>query len=334
MNVCLKGEVRSNDTHAFGGMSSEQSKPIQKKHNMKTMLFAFAVLTVALASQNASAQYQQLIYQQSFTGNGDPLTGTAVETAVSPESGFWSDQTGRFKLDGSVAGVWFSSATLPFTPTSGFVYTLEATLNATSGDDWNQLYMGFFDASGEDGGSTTVFDTASSWMGMDASGHWLVNGSHEGTTAGPLTFKIVLDTTGAQWTSKFYVNDFYISWKDQTFTTNPTISTVGFGTQSTTGGAISNFSLNAVSSLEPPTLTLLSFSTPVFEAGETTMNAQFTGNVGATYVIEYSPLLDGSWTPLAPVSTDGGTFSVNITETGDHTATWGNKLFFRAKNAD
>jgi hypothetical protein len=64
------------------------------------------------------------------------------------------------------------------------------------------------------------------------------------------------------------------------------------------------------------------------------MNAQFTGNVGATYVIEYSPLLDGSWTSLAPVSTDGGTFSVNITEAGDHTATWGNKLFFRARNAD
>jgi hypothetical protein len=288
---------------------------------------------MALASQNASAQYEEEIYQQSFTGNSNPLTGEHVDAAgFSVGSGFWSDQTGRFKLNGSVAGVWFSSATLPFTPVSGFVYTLEATLQASSGEDWNQLYMGFFNASGGD--STTVYTTASSWMGMDKSGHWLVNNSHEGTTAGPLTFKIVLDTTGSQWTSKFYVNDFYVSSKDQTFTTNPTISTVGFGTQSTTGGAISNFSLNAVSSLEPPTLTLLSFSPPVYAAGETTMNAQFTGNVGATYVIEYSPLLDGSWTSLAPVSTDGGTFSVNITEAGDHTATWGNKLFFRARNAD
>ena len=288
---------------------------------------------MALASQNASAQYEEEIYQQSFTGNSNPLTGEHVDAAgFSVGSGFWSDQTGRFKLNGSVAGVWFSSATLPFTPVSGFVYTLEATLQASSGEDWNQLYMGFFNASGGD--STTVFTTASSWMGMDASGHWLINNSHEGTTAGPLTFKIVLDTTETQWKSKFYVNDFYVSWKDQTFTTNPTISTVGFGTQANTGGAISNFSLNAVSSLEPPTLTLLSFSPPVYAAGETTMNAQFTGNVGATYVIEYSPLLDGSWTSLAPVSTDGGTFSVNITETGDHTATWGNKLFFRAKNAD
>lgn len=214
------------------------------------MLFASAVLTMALASQNASAQYQQVIYQQPFAGSSAPLTGEPVTIG----SGFWGDQTGRFKLNGSVAGVFFSSATLPFTPTVGNVYTMEATLNASSGDDWNQLYMGFFNASGGD--STTINSTASSWMGMDASGHWLVNGGHEGTTAGPLTFKIVLDTTETQWKSKFYVNDFYVSWKDQTFITNPTISTVGFGTQSTTGGTISNFSLNVVP--EPSTYFLMS----------------------------------------------------------------------------
>jgi hypothetical protein len=66
----------------------------------------------------------------------------------------------------------------------------------------------------------------------------------------------VLDTTGTQWKSKFYVNDFYVSWRDQTFITNPTISTVGFGTQSTTGGTISNFSLNVVP--EPSTYFLMS----------------------------------------------------------------------------
>jgi len=203
-------------------------------------------MAMALASQFASAA---LIYQQPFTGSSaSSLTGTAVTTGT----GFWSDQTGRFKLDGSVAGVFFSSATLPFTPTVGNIYTRQATLNASSGDDWNQLYMGFFNASGGD--STTINSTASSWMGMDASGHWLVNGGHEGTTPGPLTFKIVLDTTETQWKSKFYVNDFYA--KDQTFITNPTISTVGFGTQSTTGGTISNFSLNVVP--EPSTYILMS----------------------------------------------------------------------------
>jgi hypothetical protein len=219
----------------------------KKTKNMKTLTYSSAVLAMALTSQFASAA---LIYQQPFAGNSDSLTGTAVTTG----SGFWGDQTGRFKLNGSVAGVFFSSATLPFTPTVGNVYTMEATLNASSGDDWNQLYMGFFNASGGD--STTVNSTASSWMGMDKSGHWLVNNSHEGTTAGPLRFKIVLDTTGTQWKSKFYVNDFYVSWRDQTFTTNPTISTVGFGTQSTTGGTISNFSLNVVP--EPSTYFLMS----------------------------------------------------------------------------
>jgi hypothetical protein len=291
---------------------------------MKTMLFASAVLTMALASQNASAQYQQVIYQQPFAGSSAPLTGEPVTIG----SGFWGDQTGRFKLDGSVAGVWFSSATLPFTPESGFVYTLEATLNATSGDDWNQLYMGFFNASGGD--STTVNSTASSWMGMDKSGHWLVNNSHEGTTAGPLRFKIVLDTTGTQWKSKFYVNDFYVSWRDQTFTTNPTISTVGFGTQSTTGGTVASFSLSAKSM----TLKLENFSPPVYAEGNTSMLAEFSVGIDANYVIEYSPLLDGNWTSLQPVPSNGGILSLNIIEAGDHTATWGNKLFFRAKIAD
>jgi hypothetical protein len=215
---------------------------------MKTLTYSSAVLAMALASQFASAA---LIYQQPFTGSSaSSLTGTAVTTGT----GFWGDQTGRFKLDGSVAGVWFSSATLSFTPTVGNIYTMQATLNATSGNDWNQLYMGFFNASGGD--STTINSSASSWMGLDASGHWLVNGGHEGTTSGPLTLKIVLDTTETQWKSKFYVNDFYVSWKDQTFTTNPTISTVGFGTQNNTGGTISNFSLNVVP--EPSTYFLMS----------------------------------------------------------------------------
>ena len=216
---------------------------------MKKLTSTSAVLAMTLASQFASAA---LIYQQPFTGSSaSSLTGTAVTTG----SGFWGDQTGRFKLDGSVAGVWYSAATLSFAPTAGNIYTMQATLNATTGNEWTQLYMGFFNASGGD--STTINSSASAWMGMDDSGHWFVNGGHEGTTVlGPITFKIVLDTTETQWKSKFYVGDFYVSWKDQTFTTNPTISTVGFGTQENTGGTISNFSLNVVP--EPSTYFLMS----------------------------------------------------------------------------
>lgn len=94
-------------------------------------------------------------------------------------------------------------------------------------------------------------------MGVDQSGHWLVNGSHEGTTTGPLAFKIVLDTTGTNWMSKFFVGDFYVSWKDQTFTSVPTITTVGFGTQTTTGGNLSGFSLEGVAIPEPSTYALI-----------------------------------------------------------------------------
>ena len=213
---------------------------------VSTLLIALSALAISATA------HATLIYQQDFTGDSRvPLTGTKVGVG----DGFWSDQTGRFKQDGSVPGVWFSSLTLPFTPSSGYVYTLQATLEATTGEDWNQLYMGFFNSSGGD--STTVFNTAASWMGVDQSGHWLVNGSHEGKTTGPLAFKIVLDTTGTNWMSKFYVNDFNVSWKDQTFTSVPTITTVGFGTQSTTGGNLSGFSLEGVAVPEPSTYALI-----------------------------------------------------------------------------
>lgn len=214
---------------------------------VSTLLIALSALAIS-----ATAHATLIIYQQDFTGGStQPLGGSPVDIGT----GTWSDQTGRFQQDGSVPSVWFSSVTLPFTPSSGYIYTLQATLQATSGDDWNQLYMGFFNASGGD--STTVFNTAASWMGVDQSGHWLVNGSHEGTTTGPLAFKIVLDTTGTNWMSKFFVGDFYVSWKDQTFTSVPTITTVGFGTQTTTGGNLSGFSLEGVAIPEPSTYALI-----------------------------------------------------------------------------
>jgi hypothetical protein len=54
------------------------------------------------------------------------------------------------------------------------------------------------------------------------------------------------------------VNDFYVSWKDQTFTSVPTITTVGFGTQSTIGGNLSAFSLEGVAVVpEPSTYALI-----------------------------------------------------------------------------
>jgi hypothetical protein len=214
---------------------------------VSTLLIALSALAISATA------HATLIYQQDFTGDSRvPLTGTKVGVG----DGFWSDQTGRFKQDGSIPGVWFSSLTLPFTPSSGYVYTLQATLEATTGPDYDQLYTGFFNSSGGD--STTVYSTKASMMGVDQSGHWLINNSHEGTTSGPLAFKIVLDTTGTNWMSKFYVNDFYVSWKDQTFTSVPTITTVGFGTQSTIGGNLSAFSLEGVAVVpEPSTYALI-----------------------------------------------------------------------------
>jgi hypothetical protein len=69
---------------------------------------------------------------------------------------------------------------------------------------------------------------------------------------GVVAFEIRLDTTGAQWQTKWFVNNALI--RSETYATNPTINYVGFGRLLDTQGYVDNFALTVLP--EPTTLAL------------------------------------------------------------------------------
>jgi len=190
------------------------------------------------------------IYLEMFSGSGD-LNG--ADPDIRPGSETWT--ASLWQQDGTIAylGDRADSAWLPFTPQSGRVYTLAATVDAVttsvnSSGSWTAL--GF----GNDSDTTTFFappnntapwvlyratetpDQIVTWTGPGATGN-----ESEGTVAGPITLSIVLDTTSTNWTAEWFEGP--NSLRTHTYSPNPTITTVGFGRSNASNGPITTFSL-------------------------------------------------------------------------------------------
>jgi hypothetical protein len=164
--------------------------------------------------------------------------------------------------DGSTdAGAGDDNAFLAFTPESGKIYTLSATLDTPSGPSWAAI--GFV----EGADTTTDF-----WQNITvATVPWILYRSNtntdsfigrvdnwtpedEGDHAGPITMSIVLDTQGAAWTTEWFINGGSV--RTETLASNPTtITHVGLGRESGTSASFDNFSLTAVP--EPSAAALL-----------------------------------------------------------------------------
>ena len=237
---------------------------------------AAACTTLAMLGMAAGTASGSVIYSDSFPGSSSAtLNGTTP--AVDTGGATWTADT-AWRANGSVdesitSGAW--NAFLPFTPTSGRIYTLSEGINATA------------NAPG----------TSNSWVGLSflASGALGVplfeNSSGAGTNAAPLVLdyvpgsssqittytepglnggngyaysgtgvqnlKMVLNTGGTNWTVSFSDNGTALG---QAYTYaaggNPTIADVGFGT-SNASGQVSNFSLTSSPVPEPTTLGLV-----------------------------------------------------------------------------
>lgn len=184
-----------------------------------------------------------------------------------------------------------TAAYLPFTPSSGRVYQLQATLNDTSTlGNGRWLAVGFTQNTNE-----PLTTGPSRWV--DASGGpnavaWMLHRqqgysatSFDQTFLGPATanstgtanvtdpvgsltsaadIRITLDTTTPLWTVTWAMKndanpgDPYTTVRTTQFTTNPTIGEVGLFTLDNTQGQFSNFSLNDVTPApEPASLALM-----------------------------------------------------------------------------
>jgi len=193
------------------------------------------------------------IYYESFSDTG-ALDGSTPDTTIGTNTWTASD----WQQDGTIADQNNSAdnAWLSFTPQIDTVYTLRVTFDAVASGTTNSSWSAF----GFGNGSNTTVDfwgspnNTAPWALYRAtqtpdqivsfSGPGLVGGSNaaHGTVAGPVTLSIVLDTTGSQWTAEWFEGS--NSLRTYTYSTAPTISTVGFGRRNDSDGPIYSFELS------------------------------------------------------------------------------------------
>lgn len=130
-----------------------------------------AALGISIASG------QTTVFSDNFDGGTGNIHGLAPD--VRPASETWTSSP-IFNADGSVDRPTSSnqgSMTLPFIPTNGFIYTLDASLSGVTGDtDW----FGFGFANGESANSTT----SDRFVGTNVTGAtWML---FRGATPAPL----------------------------------------------------------------------------------------------------------------------------------------------------
>ncbi len=212
---------------------------------------AFASVLLASASM---AQAAVVLYSDPLTGTGD-LNGVTVATSVTNAGATTGAQWVAYSTNKTASGAQFAGSNsffLPFTPTSGNVYTFTATLNATS-TTWTAI--GFANASTNGlwhttGGSKYAWAldrNAGGGAPQFFGGAGATNGQTWTSTADGLqTVAITLDTTtSGAW--KTFATISGVNSNTYTYGANPSISFLGFGTNGGSGTAtVKDFSLTAI----------------------------------------------------------------------------------------
>ena len=226
---------------------------MMRKFTKTTTLAALAGLALAASSAHAAT-----IYSETFSGLGtDVLNGTTPDEG----GGLWVAST-DWQADGSIAGSTSGtdddSAFLTFAPTSGNVYTLSATVTQPTSVSDTTVWVGLgFTASNvtgshtSDAGFWSAPNNASPWMLYRVNsevktfaGPGVTVSEAEGNYGGTITMSIELDTTADQWTAEWFVNGSSVRVVD--YSTNPTITHVGFGRENGASSTLTSFSLTAI----------------------------------------------------------------------------------------
>ena len=174
---------------------------------------AAACTTLAMLGMAAGTASADVIYSDSFPG-GPSAALNGSSPAINVTGGTWNAPTapsaGGWAADGSTTNTASGDqvAYLSFTPTSGNVYTLSATLNPT-GNDGNWLGLGFSTTN-----STAFYTNGGPWMFLAGNGALAffsgpgTNGENSPGVFEPIgkTAEVVLNTQASQWTAQWYYN--------------------------------------------------------------------------------------------------------------------------------
>ena len=228
----------------------------------QTTIKLLSVLTLGAALAHVPVASAQVIYQDNFNRTGDLNGSTPTVGGNAWSSADWT-------TDGSAAvptaAGWM--AILPFTPATGNVYTLSASMNPTvPADSSSWFVLGFTNRNATDNWFTATQGSASiaARVSNDEYQDFYFNGPGPagfGTVgsyaAGAHLYSITLNTTAlnsANWTVSYSVDGTQVIAPTALGYT-PTINYVGFGSGDATGGTIDNFSLTVVP--EPSTYALV-----------------------------------------------------------------------------
>jgi hypothetical protein len=192
-----------------------------------------SLVTACIVAGNGGAAIAAVLYDENFTGAAATTLNGQIPD-VDQNGGFntWRAHT-HFTADGNMnAPANGSSATLPFIPTPGFIYTLSASftgITGSAGTNTNWVALGFVEgvppnpqATSNDTRFISGATVGKAWMlfrSNFASGglnHQTLRGNADsGTTTavdytssftagGDIDLKIVLDTTGATYTAEYF----------------------------------------------------------------------------------------------------------------------------------
>lgn len=243
----------------------------------RTILIALGSLSLTTAAGMAGTASANVIYQDNFNGSAStPLNGAAPTTG--PAGTTWVAGPGWYDNGTQTSsGAGNSNAYLPYTVTTGHIYTLTAGLNP------NNVFGGWF---GLGFISSTPSTGTTYWFGGSGGGYlnsgpWLsVTGTrgdttgnegaynpgpgHSGgytafaTTSGVQVTSIVLNTTAPQWTFQVFNNGNAVS-PIETLASNPNIVGVALGDNGNpmANGTVSDFSLTETAVPEPASIGLV-----------------------------------------------------------------------------
>jgi hypothetical protein len=122
--------------------------------------------------------------------------------------------------------------------------------------------------------------------------------------------------------------NFFVQFTPSSETTDTFTYTVSDGTESATA------TVTITTEAQAPSfdLQIVKVGTAIFGGSNTTITHDFIGVPNQTYLVEYSTDLNGAWTSAGNQSTGAtGSFSLNITKSGDVAADWNAHMFFRAR---
>ncbi len=251
---------------------------------LHTKTLAALVASAALGLFAGSVQATPVtIFSHTFDGGAGSLDGTPVDTGT----GSWV--AANVVNANGVFATNPGSATLAFTPSNGFEYTLDARILNVTGDA-NWVALGFANGQSTVAANTDRFITenvvGTAWMLFRGNNGTNANVAQNGTGAigagnggtaspsdwpalntngGDIDMRILLDTTGgtgtwtATWLAKLTTDIDYTTVRATTGVAQATeanFTSVGFAfSAATTDGTLQSFSLTAVP--EPGSLVLL-----------------------------------------------------------------------------